>query len=986
MNRIYRSVWNDKTGTFVAVGENTRRQGKAISSGSGALVGSTGLALKALGVALLLAFGGPVWALPSGGVVSAGGASIVSTPGSTTITQSSQNVAINWQSFNIGAGEAVRFIQPNANAIALNRVLGADPSSLLGSLSANGKVFLVNPNGILFGRGASVNVGGLVASTLAISDSDFMAGRYNFTGSGHGAVVNQGSINADGGYVALLGAQVSNEGVITARLGSVVLAAGTAMTLDVAGDGLLNVLVNQGAVNALVENGGLIQADGGQVLLTARAAGGLLQGGVNNTGVIQAQSVENHNGSIRLMGDMLTGTVNVGGTLDASAPRGGNGGFIETSAAVVNVARDAKVTTVGPLGLTGTWLIDPQDFTIAATGGNISGATLSELLKTNSVVISTEIGTDSVATGTPPVSSRFSATTGSGDINVNDAIAWTAAPDTTTLTLNAFRDVNINAAITATNGNLVACCGTDINVRAAITTSGGSTLLSAGHDVKLWVGSAMTTTNGNIELCAGHDVIVNSKITLTNSGSIPSQSLGLPLGLTLSAGNAATGPGAGGSVFLPGAGDPLRPTVTRSAAPLTDVTINYNPASYAVPTDYSGSFILTGAITLAQHMLVFPDGGNKTYDGTTAATLSGFKSTVTSGIATGVTLIGGGSSTATFDTADVGTNKTITFSGYSLDPTGALTYALPIACCGLAVGKTTANIAPAPLTVTAASVAKIYGETPTLSAFTTAGLVHGETVGSVTETSPGTAATASVAGSPYDIIPSSATGGTFTPSNYTITYVNGVLTVSRKMLVGSITAADKTYDGTSTAAITGRTLAGVLNADVVNYSGGTANFDTPNAGTGKTVTGSGLGLTGAGAGNYTVNPLATTTAAITPVVPIVPIVPISPIVPPVETEPGGIPGGVPTPLPGEIASVEQATPPAGTRLPPGGILSIVPGGLPPQLVVFVPPETLVSRLPEPPVLPPPAVQAPQPVPIVVPVQPRPKVYVTPYHRRKQDRN
>ena len=274
----------------------------------------------------MLAFGSNVYALPTGGAVSAGSASIASGAGKTTINQSSQNVAINWQSFSIGADEAVQFVQPNSSSVALNRVLGPDPSSILGSLSANGKVFLVNPNGILFGKGAQVNVGGLVASTLNITDSDFMAGNYKFAGAGSGTILNQGSINADGGYVALLGANVSNEGVISARLGTVALAAGNAMTLDVAGDGLLNVAVNQGAVNALVQNGGLIQADGGQVLLTAQSAGNLLQSAVNNTGVIQAQTIENRNGTIRLLGDMQSGTVNVSGTLDASGTGAGQTG------------------------------------------------------------------------------------------------------------------------------------------------------------------------------------------------------------------------------------------------------------------------------------------------------------------------------------------------------------------------------------------------------------------------------------------------------------------------------------------------------------------------------------------------------------------------------------------------------------------------------------------------------------------------------------
>ena len=134
-------------------------------------------------------------ALPAGGVVTAGSAAINSRTSATTITQSTPNVAINWQTFNIGKSEAVTFVQPGSNSVALNRVLGSDPSNILGNLSANGKVFLVNPYGILFGQGSSVNVGGLVASTLNITDSDFMAGSYRFGAAGNGAILNQGSIN-----------------------------------------------------------------------------------------------------------------------------------------------------------------------------------------------------------------------------------------------------------------------------------------------------------------------------------------------------------------------------------------------------------------------------------------------------------------------------------------------------------------------------------------------------------------------------------------------------------------------------------------------------------------------------------------------------------------------------------------------------------------------------------------------------------------------
>ncbi|HAT31696.1 MAG TPA: hypothetical protein DCW29_12835, partial [Janthinobacterium sp.] len=429
MNRIYRSIWSIKTGTFVAVSELVKSAGKRSLPGStGAGAGADGgFALKTLALSMLLAFGAPALALPTGAVVTAGKAGVVAGAGQMTVTQGSQNVALNWNSFNIGQGEAVTFVQPNANAVALNRVLGFDPSSILGNLTANGKVFLVNPNGILFGKGASVNVGGLAASTLGISDADFMAGKYRFTNAGGGVVLNQGSINAPGGYVALLGASVGNEGTISARLGTVALAAGKAITLDVAGDGLLNVAVNQGALRALVQNGGLIQAAGGQVLLTTQSAGDLLKTVVNNTGVIEARSIDTRNGAIRLLGDMQSGTVNADGRLDAGAPDGGAGGFVETSAAHVKIADGLRVNTAAARGLAGTWLVDPTDFTVAASGGDMTGAQLSANLGGGNVSIVSGTG----ASGT------------AGNVNVNDSVSWSA----NTLTLSAQNNINVNAAM-----------------------------------------------------------------------------------------------------------------------------------------------------------------------------------------------------------------------------------------------------------------------------------------------------------------------------------------------------------------------------------------------------------------------------------------------------------------------------------------------------------------------------------------------------------
>ena len=645
---------------------------------SNALIVATTLAarLMLLGAtsSLALASGAQAQGLPSGGSVSAGSATISTGTNAVRIDQSSQAAAINWDSFNIAQGNSVTFTQPNRNSVALNRVLGADPSQIFGSLSANGKVFLINPNGVLFGQGAQVNVGGLVASTLNLSDADFMNGRYDFAGTS-AAVLNRGSITAaDGGYVAMLGAHVSNQGTIVARLGTVALAAGEAVTLDVAGDGLLNVTINTGAVNALVENGGMIRADGGQVLLTAQAAGQLLRTVVNNSGIIEARSIENRNGRILLLGDMQSGTMTVDGVLDASAPNSGNGGFVETSGAHVNIADGVRVTTAAPMGSTGTWLIDPQDFLIAATGGNISGATLSAQLVTNSVVIST-------------IPLPGDNTTGNGDILVNDAVAWTASGTPTTLTMNAFRDVNVDAAITATNGNVVACCGRDVNVNAPITTTNGSVLLNAGQNVNVF--HAITTTDGNIALCAGHDVHIDAAVTLTRGSTIPAQSLGLPVGLTLIAGADGTGPGVGGGTLIFA---PLSPPVTVTVAP---VTINYNPVSYAAPTDFAIHFVLTEGAALTQRMMLFPN-GDKLFDGTTDAVLSGFNSTALSGQPTGVTLLAGPGATAAFDGAAIGPSVGITYSGYGLAGASADQYALAGACC-VSTFRTRGAISAAPV-------------------------------------------------------------------------------------------------------------------------------------------------------------------------------------------------------------------------------------------------------------------------------------------------
>ena len=295
------------------------------------------------------------WAAPTGGTVVQGSGAISSPDAQTTqIIQSSDKLIVNWQGFGIGANERVGFTQPSSTSVALNRVTGADPSVLLGQLTANGQIFLINPNGVVFGQGAVVDVAGLVASTLDIADSDFMGGRYVFVaGEGSGSVVNQGTIRTtDGGYIVLAGSQVQNEGVLEARLGTVALGAGKQVTLDFAGDGLLHFAVDGAAVAANVANKGLIQADGGRVFLTARAAGDLIGTIVNNEGIIEARSLVNRGGVIRLEASdpvnnngVLGWQENLGKVTNAA---GGihNSGTLDVSAAEAGAAQ-GQVTLAG---------------------------------------------------------------------------------------------------------------------------------------------------------------------------------------------------------------------------------------------------------------------------------------------------------------------------------------------------------------------------------------------------------------------------------------------------------------------------------------------------------------------------------------------------------------------------------------------------------------------------------------------------------------
>ncbi len=296
--------------------------------------------------------------LPEGEVVVDGAAAFDRSQANTlNINQSTDKMVANYNSFSIAQPEAVHFNQPSSSSIALNRVVGVDPSSILGTLTANGRIFLVNPNGVLFGQGSKVDTAGLVASTLNISNADFLAGRYTFVGPG-GSVVNQGYISSPGGFVSLLGSAVENSGIIEAELGSIALASGNATTLKLDPAGQISVVVDESTIanfdnkDAAVKNTGTLAADGGKVILTAKTLDGVFSKAINNEGIIEANALGANNGQIIFEADNrvnVAGTLSaVGGSVTLNSKGADFSGTINTSKGTYNM-HDGD-TVINPIG------------------------------------------------------------------------------------------------------------------------------------------------------------------------------------------------------------------------------------------------------------------------------------------------------------------------------------------------------------------------------------------------------------------------------------------------------------------------------------------------------------------------------------------------------------------------------------------------------------------------------------------------------------
>ncbi len=273
---------------------------------------------------------GVVFAAPTGGVVSAGDAAIAQTGPYTIVNQNTDRAIIEWQGFDVGKTEAVTFHQPSAGAVILNRIHDQKPSDIQGSITANGHVMLMNPNGVVFGKDSKVDVSGLVATSTDTTTSDFMGGgalKLTRPGNAGAAIVNEGSITAkESGIVALVAPHVVNNGIITATMGKAQLAGADTATVDLYGDGLLNIAVTDKTTATSVTHNGVITA--GQVALTAAQASHIVSSTVNTQGIIQASHARRDaSGQIVFGGDVdISGrdiTLGTGTNIHANGIHGG---------------------------------------------------------------------------------------------------------------------------------------------------------------------------------------------------------------------------------------------------------------------------------------------------------------------------------------------------------------------------------------------------------------------------------------------------------------------------------------------------------------------------------------------------------------------------------------------------------------------------------------------------------------------------------------
>lgn len=513
---------------------------------------------------MAMSVGGIAYAMPQGEVIRSGKGEITRQDKDMTVNQDSKRLAIDWAGFDIANDERVTFRQPDRDSVALNRVVGDAASVIDGALSGNGHVYVINPNGVLFGKNASVDVGSLVASTARISDRDMT----NFAGAdgitmaipedSSAKVINAGTIRAEGGLVVLHAAEAENSGTITNPAGTTALAAARNLSLSADTAGKINFTVDGALAKAKALNSGMLKADGGYLVMTARSAGDVMSTVVNNTGTMEAKTLrQNEKGEILLDGGD-NGAVELNGTIDASGMEAGqsagsikaigaethvkdgaklhatgavDGGLIETSGDYLEIGDTVDIDAAGKTGEAGEWLLDPLEVIIAAsnpsgnepvTNGDKNGRYTSSNAAsgTDSRNMTTWVNSATVnnlLNGGTAVSVQATDANKVASITVNSAINKTNGGDTS-LTLEAQRNVTVNAGIASSSGALNVNLHSDTDgdglgavlINADIATNGGA----------FTSGSGTTIESGSVGTYFGNQGETGNRSVKTNGGAI----------------------------------------------------------------------------------------------------------------------------------------------------------------------------------------------------------------------------------------------------------------------------------------------------------------------------------------------------------------------------------------------------------------------------------------------------------------------------------
>jgi trimeric autotransporter adhesin len=666
------------------------------------------LAKHVILTAIICSAYGHAYALPTGEQVQAGNVGFVRDVQSLNINQSSQQAIVNWQSFGIAANEAVKLYQPNQGS-ALFRVLGSDPSRIFGSLTATGSLFLINPNGVLFAPGAQVNVGSLLATTMQMSDQNYLAKNYQLNGDSNTSVINQGVIRAsDGGYLVLLGNMVENSGTLQANNGSVVLGSAQSAMLDFYGDGLVRVKLDGDALNAVIKQSGNINADGGAVQLATNAR----TAAINVDGVVQANSLVERNGLIRLEGGKGS-TVQVSGSLIAKGNSTGlKGGEVTVTGERVALLDGAKVDVSGSTG-GGTALIggdyqgknaDVQNAerTYVAKTATIKADALDSgdggkvVVWANDITryygsVSAKGGINAGNGGFAEVSGkRLLNFLGKADLSAANGLGGSLLLDPLNITLTT---VDANTAGFTVPGDLTEAFADDagltssFNVNAGGSFAGiaaGSTItLQANNDINVNtafnVATATGSTNNSLVLQANNNINVNAAVTTTGTGSIAMTANAD----NVSGGNLAIGANIisqTGGINLSGA------NITRSAG---------NIASTGVAGALNGGNVniiaTTGSIALGAATVTSSGGG---------AVTAGNAGNITLSAATGVSGTGaitatGGASSGANQTGGNGGAVSVNNTGAGVINVGAITASGGNSGTGNAAGGNAGSIAVA---------------------------------------------------------------------------------------------------------------------------------------------------------------------------------------------------------------------------------------------------------------------------------------------------